>query len=216
MNNLFQKLVLISGASLVSILALTSPGNAAVFYDLEFFDESGELAGTGEFSHEEEPFEDTIELCIVEPICGSNLLEIEAEDNFFLLESFFSTVRGISSLSSRAENDNLFWRPFDDELVAGFDFCQSAGCIANTGSFFFIGAWAFRFRGVADVVMTANEWRVSGGSTPVDGDGNPVFPDGSGTWTATRRTSIPEPASTLGLMAVSAIAVGSKLKRKKH
>ncbi len=159
--------ILILGATLASILAFASPGNASVFYDLDFFDENGELAGTGEFSHEDEPFEDTIELCLVEPICGSNLLEIEKEDNFFRLESFSSTVPSLNLLSSKigAEMDDLFWRPFDDELVAGFDFCQSAGCIANTGSFFFIDAWLFSVRGIGDVRMDATEWRVSGDST---------------------------------------------------
>ena len=71
MKNLFQKLILMSGVSLASILVLTFPGNASIFYDLEFFGENGELVGTGEFSHEDEPFDETIDLCFIESLCGN-------------------------------------------------------------------------------------------------------------------------------------------------
>ncbi|MCG5062240.1 MAG: PEP-CTERM sorting domain-containing protein [Limnoraphis sp. WC205] len=215
MKNLFLKGVVIWGAGLASVLAFSLPGNASVFYDLEFFDENGELVGTGEFSHEDKPFDETIDLCFIELLCGSIPLEIPKEDNFFRLESFSSTIPGLNLLSGQVESErtDLFWRPFDDELVAGLSPCASPSC---AGRVFFTGdSWSISFSRGIDVsaAMTATEWSVFGNSTPTDADGNPIFVDGSGAWTATRRTTVPEPASALGLMAIGALGVGSKLKR---
>lgn len=208
MKDLFQKLVLISGTGLTSVLALALPGNASVFYDLEFFDENGELVGTGEFSHEDEPFDETIDLCFIEPLCGSIPLEIQKEDNFFRLESFSSTVPVVGLFSGVVESEqtDLFWRPFDDELVASiFNFpgCASPSCAGRIS--FNDDSWSLAIRNFGNVRITATEWRVS----------SAIFVD-SGTWTATRRTTVPEPASTLGLMTMGVLGVGLKLKRKSN
>lgn len=217
MKNLFQKGVVIWGAGLASVLAFSLPGNASVFYDLEFFDENGELVGTGEFSHEDEPFDETIDLCLIELACGSIPLEIPKEDNFFRLESFSSTIRGLNALSGLVESEqtDLFWRPFDDELVASVFPCTNRVC-GGRELFFSDNSW---FDGISrsDITsirrMTAMEWNTILGGSFIP----PEFQiDASGTWTATRRTTVPEPASTLGLIAISALGVGSKLKRKSN
>lgn len=205
MKSLFQKIILMSGASLASILVFTFPGNASVFYDLEFFNNNGELVGTGEFSHEDEPFDETIDLCLIESSCGSILFEIQKEDNFFRVESFSSTRPFLQLLSGLVERDeiDLFWRPFDDELVASI--FHTPGCASPTCSgrlFFADDSWSFSIRAVGSARITATEWEVSSAIEVADG-----------TWTATHRTTIPEPASTLGLMAIGALGVGSKLKR---
>ncbi len=199
---MFQKFVLVLGASLASILPFTLPGNAAIFYDLEFFDENGMLVGTGEFSHEDEPVDETFNLCFIEALCGNIPLEIKKEDNFFRLESFFSTRPFLQGLSNLIENEqtDLFWRPFDDERVASLSPCTSPTCAGRV--FFNDDSWFFDVRAVGGAKMTATEWNVSS-----------AIEVGSGTWTATRRTSVPEPASTLGLMAIAALGVGSKLKK---
>ena len=217
MINLLKKFVVTSGIGLTSVLAFILPANASVFYDLKFFDESGELVGTGEFSHEEEPFEGTIDLCqgTFKSVCGYIPVRIQKEDYFFRVDSFSSTV-GLNFYSSPNHNQTLFWRPFDDELVASITPCQNHSCQAisllyNNDSWYD----GIQHRAIINIVhkMTATEWisSVGGWTLPAE-----IRRNASGTWTATRQTSIPEPASTLGLIALGVFAVGSKLKRNSH
>ena len=108
----------------------------------------------------------------------------------------------LSGLVERDEID-LFWRPFDDELVANI--FHAPGCASPTcaGRLFFTDdSWSFSIRPVGSARITATEWEVSS-----------AVEVAAGTWTATRRTTIPEPASTLGLVAIGVLGVGLKLKR---
>ncbi len=58
MKNLF--FVSISSLIAGTIMLATAPAEANVFYDMQFFNEAGELVGTGEFSHDDTPFETVV------------------------------------------------------------------------------------------------------------------------------------------------------------
>jgi len=203
MSGLIRNVALGCGVGVLSVAAVASPGTAAAFYDLEFSRVDGTSAGTGELIRAEEPFEGTVERCVAPetPFCDSIPLEIKAEDGFFLVESFSTTVPGLTAFSQSAENRFLFWRE-DETRLAGLSFCPYSSCFFrldySPDSWYFDARTAFRAR------MTANEWEVNSFI--------PEIESGSGTWTATRRASVPEPASTLGLMALGALGV-SRLKR---
>ncbi|MEB3886030.1 PEP-CTERM sorting domain-containing protein [Lyngbya sp. CCY1209] len=209
-----KKIASSCGIGLLSVLAIASPGTAAVFYDLEFFDREQNLIGTGEFSHEDDPFEAVVELCppsMPSFLCGETL-EITREDQFFRVTNFSSTVPGLGfSLLIEGERTDLFWRPFDEERVASISPCRSRYC-GGRKLFFNENSW-FDGIGRSEVTsirrMTATEW-----SSVLDGSSIPeqVKFDLSGTWTATRRTSVPEPASIFGLIAIGALG-SLRLKR---
>lgn len=215
MKKRLQKLALISGATMASLFAVSLPGNASVFYDVQFWGNNGELLGTGEFSHEDEPFEATIDLCLVELSCGSIPLEIKREDRWFRVESFSSTVGLDFSLIERERTD-LFWRPFDDNRVASITPCVTAGCIGR--ELLLVDSW---YEGIIRSVATIDEMRATTWRSLLSGSGIPPEAqfDLSGTWTATRRTpapeSVPEPASIFGLMALGALGASSMWKRNR-
>ncbi|CDM97418.1 MULTISPECIES: PEP-CTERM sorting domain-containing protein [Limnospira] len=216
MKNLCNQIALSAGVTMVSAIALATPSHAAtfhawdvlanrgtpnhrsVFYDLEFFDHNGNLLGTGELIHAGKPFEGIIDMCVT-PWCRIPPLDIKKEDNFFLVQSFSSPIPGLGGAH--------FFRPFDEQLLAGFLPCTSAGCIANTGGIgFTYNSWVLNVRTGFNSRMTANEWSVSGSSIP-------QVPNGSGTWTATRRATVPEPTSILGFLGLGVLGTVSLLKR---
>jgi len=207
MKSLMQKMVSSCGFGLLSLLAIASPGTAAVFYDLKFFNEEQILIGTGEFSHEDEPFEAVVELCppsIPSSFCGETL-EIAREDQFFRVTNFSSTVPGLGFTSLiEGERTDLFWRPFDEERVASISPCTTRECIGRK-LFFRDNVWSAGI-GRTEITsirrMTATEW-----SSVLDGSSIPeqVKFNLSGTWTATRRTTVPEPASIFGLIAIGTL-----------
>jgi hypothetical protein len=192
----------------------TAPAEANIFYDMEFFDEAGELVGTGEFSHDETPFEGDAQQCIsvfmpsstppydepvLTPICSESII-FERSQNVFRLNTFSTTV----GLGFNPEF--LFWRPFDAQPVAGI-------FVGGRSSFFdpfpslsySDSVWGISARYIS-LVMTATTWSFSVGSPS----------DGSGTWTATRRstTSIPETTPVVGLLALGGVSLMMVSKRQ--
>ncbi|MGC9524560.1 MAG: PEP-CTERM sorting domain-containing protein [Limnospira sp.] len=224
MKKVLHQFALISGATIASLFTFALSANAAVFYDLNFWNGNGKLVGTGEFSHEDEPFEKEICLFTRPNRCDSeNLtLNITKEDGLFRVDHFSSTIPGLTF--DRLVNDvnhdeaNLFWRNVEDNPLASLRGCTDRECFRHGGTKTFSdNSWfdaAFFAEYNAIQEMTATGWRsaVLGGSlVPPEAQ----F-DLSGTWTATRRTSVPEPASIFGLMALGALGTSSILKRNRH
>lgn len=203
MSNLIRNVALGCGTGVLSVVAVASPGIAAVVYGLEFLNGDGTSAGTGELVRASHPFAGTLERCVApeSPFCDSIPLEIGAEDGFFLVERFSTTVPGLTAFSQSAEDRFLFWRE-DETRLAGLSFCPYSSCFFQLS--YSPDSWYFDARTVFRAEMTADEWEVNSFI--------PEIESGFGTWTATRRASVPEPASALGLMALGALGI-SRLKR---
>ncbi len=194
-----------------TIMLATAPAEANVFYDMQFFNEVGELVGTGEFSHDETPFEGDAQQCIsvimpadtppfgpvLKPICSESII-FERSQNVFRLNTFSTTV----GLSFNPEY--LFWRPFDAQPVAGIFLGGRSSSFDPFPSLSYNDSvWGISARFVS-LRMTATTWSFSVGSPS----------DGSGTWTATRRRSIPETTPVVGLLALGGVGLMMVSKRQ--
>jgi hypothetical protein len=204
MSSIFQKIALAASLGLTTALTVALPGNASVFYDLKFFDNDGNLTGSGIFSHEDEPFEGILEKCQYLPWCNESLYEINVSDNYFKVDNFsVLTDDGPFAQWELGVNfqSQLFWRPFDDVKLASyylsgrFEYTLEEGWVASRRVAPFLD-WAL-------VMSPDGTWdtRIPG---PPD-----FLKRGSGTWTVTRRVSVPEPTSIAGLIAFGVFGIGS-------
>lgn len=205
----------VSLSSLIAgtIMLATAPAEANVFYDMQFFNEAGELVGTGEFSHDDTPFEGDAQQCIsvirpantppfgpvLTPICSESII-FERSQNVFRLNTFSTTI----GLGFNPEY--LFWRPFDAQRVAGI-FVSGASSPFNPfpSLSYSDSVWGGSGR-FTSAAMTATTWSFRVGSPS----------DGSGTWTATRRStvSIPETTPVVGLLALGGVGLMMVSKRQ--
>ncbi len=111
----------------------------------------------------------------------------------------------LSSLVMSEQNE-LFWNPLSNELVGSLRSCIY---VCYVTQYFHPDSWSFSVpRAFGPIAMTTTRWQVSVGQTDI-----------SGTWTATRHPSIPEPTesipeptSTLGLLALGVLGTGSRFK----
>ncbi|MEB3279094.1 MAG: hypothetical protein VKK42_09285 [Lyngbya sp.] len=209
MNNLFEKVALVASLGLTSTLIAALPGNASVLYDLKFFDDNGNLTGTGVFSHEDEPFEGTLEKCLIGsfPGCSESVYEINASDNYFKVDNFsVLTDDGPFAQWELGVNfeSQLFWRPFDDVKLASY-------YLSGRFDYALEERWVVSRR-----VAPSLDWALvmsPDGTWDTRIPGPPDFlKRGSGTWTVTQRVSVPEPTSIVGLIAFGVFGIGSVLK----
>ena len=204
--------VSISSLIASTIMLATAPAEASVFYDMQFFNEVGELVGTGEFSHDETPFEGDAQACLdvfipvftsqgereLQQVCSGSII-FERSQNVFRLNTFSTTV------GLRFNPEFLFWRPFDVQRVAGIFVGGRSSVFDPFPSLSYRDSvWGSRSRFVS-LEMTATTWSIFVGSQ-----------SGSGTWTATRRStvSIPETTPVVGLLALGGVGLMMVSKRQ--
>lgn len=190
-KNFISKLTLttVSIASVFSAIAI-EPAQAANIkeWQIDFFDDAGELVGEGSFSYDLD----------TETFVRENFF---TDDGFYVqtgLDDFFVTIEGINWGLSSASG-TLWWIPETRSTQATSEHPRY-GVFQN--DFWFFG----------DVVD--NEDFLSIGGTEGSGTWSQAFDYSnysSGTWTA---TPIPEPASLFGLIAVFGFGVLFPQKRR--
>ena len=216
--------VSISSLIASTIMLATAPAEANVFYDMEFFDEAGELVGTGEFSHDETPFEGDFESCAditkltipglppfppglqpdIQQTCSDFSQRFEQSQDIFRLNSFSTTV-GLRFDPVPYDLRLLFWEPSDVQPVFSIVFNgPSSGANPFPSFSYSDSSWGTTARFSVEN-MTATTWLNSG-----------PFDSRSGTWTATRRstTSIPETTPVVGLLALGGVSLMMVSKRQ--
>lgn len=199
----------------VGIMGATPAQANLVFWDLDFFDESGEQVGSGELGYDSE----------TTTFVQTNLLfpEFVPPEGFEVqsaLEVFSVNVVGETFGLDDQPGMVTWW--FDSNNNPGQQLVDPRQpvprIIENTWRFPEGGSFLF-----AEKVFTMDDMeKISNALWVGDWDflgfdfviiDEPIFE--SGKWSATLRSqTVPEPTTTLGLLAFSALGVASTLKRK--
>ena len=215
MKNLLQKLTVVTSSLIISWGVLPAKPSLAnlVFWDLEFFDPSGDLTGSGEFGYDPttETFVQTSPFNDAFPREGFNVqsalealsISLEIEDIDVSFGEFDFPGR-------------TWW--FDSNNLPGQQqrFSRSIDPIIVENSWFFgdniFRQVQFNMSGIQLIseTLTVGNWDFISFAN-IELTGQPLV--GNGQWTATLR-SIPEPTTTFGLLAFGTVGVTSALKRK--
>lgn len=179
------------GASLATMTVLTSTPSvqaATLFYDLNFFDDSGEQVGSGSFSYDDTaPFEGTFE----HPFTQLEFVDIDTSEGWYKLQSFEAQINGINwdITDSVGGDDAVFWRPFETEKPASVIRDRFGLPYKRPGTWLF-GDTRF----LPSLLVESDSWIQLAMNTPT----GIIF----GSWEATQRltTPVPEPSSIFSLI----------------
>lgn len=183
-------------ATMTVLVSAPSVQAATLFYDLNFFDYSGEQVGSGSFSYDDTaPFEGTF----IAPSYPFENVTISANEGWYKLLSFDAQVNGLNwdIGDSLGGKEALFWQPFNGEKPASV-IRDRFGIPYKTQSQWFLGDP----RSIPFFLVESNGWVQFESSSE-------NIPTGiiSGRWVATQRqtsTPVPEPSSIFSLMIFGA------------
>lgn len=215
MNNSVKKLALTASSIVLSmgVLGATPAQANLVFWNLDFFDESGTLVGEGEFAY------DPTTTTFVQTSTFSDSIPIEGFEVQSALEVFLVNVVGDTfSLEDDQPGFVTWW--FDSNNNPGQQLIDFRFPIPNIreNRWFFpdggsgLGDQIFRMNDIEKIsnALWVGDWDYINFDTPFE----PIFE--AGKWSATLRSqAVPEPTTTLGLLAFSAFGVVSAWKHKR-
>jgi hypothetical protein len=198
----------------VGVMGVTPAQASLVFWDLDFFDESGEQVGDGEFSYNSDTTT-FVQTSVLLP----ELFPIEGFEVQSALEVFSINVVG-ETFGLEDEPGFVTWW-FDSDRNPGqqlVDPRRPVPSIRENSWFFpeggsaFGGQWLFmdEMEEISNTLWVG-DWNYIKFDSPTIPE--PIF--ASGKWSAILRSrTVPEPTTTLGLLAFSALGAASTLKRK--
>lgn len=213
-------------ASLGLTATFAPPVRASVVYDVDYFGLDGSFVASGWFTHADTPFEGFLPGCTIDvpessPFSSScsRSWEIKASDNYFLVEDIYIPIESKSVLIAGGSGSidrtvYLFWNPSQEKNLAEYDADQKFSFVRT-----FREIWSV----IPDGLDGSKEGLIDMSSTS-NGQGTwrniavPGIPPNTnlmgGTWTATRRTSVPETTPIAGLLAVGTLGGLAVAKRR--
>jgi hypothetical protein len=242
MKFILSKTAIASVFSTISAIAIASqPTQAAtVFWDLEFFGDSGEQIGTGEFSYDDSsPFEDFF-VSFEEPINFNNGVAISKSDNWYALQSFTVDIAGVTwtlegqsgtgtvNINGEIETFSPYaqlyaWQPPETDIYPGSNGGPRSVAYGRSPLASIREDWS-----LTDTAPQAPPFLAL--SSASEGQSQAsffAFYDSAsftgGSWTATRRDgsgggtgneTVPEPSALLGLALVTSI--GASLRKRQE
>ncbi|NJO94402.1 MAG: PEP-CTERM sorting domain-containing protein [Hydrococcus sp. RM1_1_31] len=193
-SNFYRKLgfCAINTVSLSILLNSTSTYAATVVNELKFFNTANVQVGSGEFSYDDaKPFEATF----YDSLGLEMIFSIDANDNWFLLESLSVNVGNLSW--NQASSYYQFWVPSQSEVVSLNSGSPRSVRFNDFGFPSKTEAWIVGDSEFLPYLLmddSSNFFQFS------REEGAPL----TGTWTATQREqqSIPEPSTLLAILSV--------------
>ncbi|MEL7039795.1 MAG: hypothetical protein AAFO04_29970 [Cyanobacteria bacterium J06592_8] len=211
-NNSLKKITLVASSLILNLVTIgVTPAQASlVFWDLDFFENSGTQVGDGEFGYD--PTTTTfVQTSVIFPGFPVEGFEVQTALETFSANVFedtfeLNTLPGL--VAWWAESDRNPGQQLFDPREPIPTITENRWIFLPQEQWLFISG----MQEISDALWAGSWSYIKFTSSTIP---EPIF--GSGQWTATLRPqAVPEPTTTLGLLAFSALGVASAWKSKRN